>query len=634
MTEQKLKIRGWVKNVAIVFLSVILVLTFFSNTIMNRSLPEVSAQYVQSGSISTLIRGSGNLEAAESYDLMAEDVRKVQTVLVRVGQEVTAGEVVMILAEGDSAELEAAELELENLYYSYQKSLISAGIDGGGESTAVTNAREDLEEAIADVERLAYATDLAVDQAKQMLDLATAEHADAVEELEDAGGVGSGTGGDYSAVTSAYDKLNAARTALDAVMIQYGEEYYLLSKIASHYYTTEASYSHAAYMQSLASQYSQDGALAVGDPTPTHADLIPDNINTNNISVTNVTNNAADPEFIDVEFSDPTKNGTFSKYLIAEAFDEVDTAEAAIDTAEAAVQSAEDAYDASYSPSNASLKRAVDEAKEIMDEMQAAYDKVVADNTALELAETSVDTYTETLESALNSDQLQGIDLQQQLSAIGRAQEAVNELRGGAEGGGEVISPVNGIVTAVNASAGRETSTDTPLAVIEVPDMGYTVSVRVTLEQSRNVTVGDEVQVSSGYWGSELYGTLTAIRPDTSEGSSGVNQNRLLVVAVEGDVEAGMNVDVAIGERSQNYDTIVPNSALREDSNGSYVLTVVAKSSPLGNRYIATRVDVEELAKDDNFTAVKGGLVGYDYVITNSTAPIEPGTQVRMADNT
>ena len=42
MTEQKVKNRGWVKNVAIIFLAVMLVLTFFSNTIMNASLPEAA----------------------------------------------------------------------------------------------------------------------------------------------------------------------------------------------------------------------------------------------------------------------------------------------------------------------------------------------------------------------------------------------------------------------------------------------------------------------------------------------------------------------------------------------------------------------------------------------------------------
>ena len=44
--QEKPRNRDWVKNAAIIFLAVLLVLTFFSNTIMNRSLPEVATQEV------------------------------------------------------------------------------------------------------------------------------------------------------------------------------------------------------------------------------------------------------------------------------------------------------------------------------------------------------------------------------------------------------------------------------------------------------------------------------------------------------------------------------------------------------------------------------------------------------------
>ena len=42
--EFKTANREWVKNAAIIFLAVLLVLTFFSNTIMNRSLVEVATE--------------------------------------------------------------------------------------------------------------------------------------------------------------------------------------------------------------------------------------------------------------------------------------------------------------------------------------------------------------------------------------------------------------------------------------------------------------------------------------------------------------------------------------------------------------------------------------------------------------
>lgn len=88
-----------------------------------------------------------------------------------------------------------------------------------------------------------------------------------------------------------------------------------------------------------------------------------------------------------------------------------------------------------------------------------------------------------------------------------------------------------------------------------------------------------------------------------------------------------------MGQKSANYDIVVPNSAIREDNNGKFILIVESKSSPLGNRYIATRVDVEILASDDTMSAVSGGLYGYESVITTSTKPVEAGKQVRLADN-
>ena len=42
--ETKAKNRDWVKNAAIIFLAVLLVLTFFSNTIMNRIQLMISCQ--------------------------------------------------------------------------------------------------------------------------------------------------------------------------------------------------------------------------------------------------------------------------------------------------------------------------------------------------------------------------------------------------------------------------------------------------------------------------------------------------------------------------------------------------------------------------------------------------------------
>ena len=76
----------------------------------------------------------------------------------------------------------------------------------------------------------------------------------------------------------------------------------------------------------------------------------------------------------------------------------------------------------------------------------------------------------------------------------------------------------------------------------------------------------------------------------------------------------------------------MPNSAIRSDANGSFLLVVEAKNSPLGNRYYAKRVDVTVLASDDLNSAVSGDLGYGDFVITTSNMPVKNGDMVRMAD--
>ncbi len=61
--ETEVKKRAWVKDAAIIFLAVLLVLTFFSSTIMNRSLTEAATEEVKSGTITAKVRGKGIVEA-------------------------------------------------------------------------------------------------------------------------------------------------------------------------------------------------------------------------------------------------------------------------------------------------------------------------------------------------------------------------------------------------------------------------------------------------------------------------------------------------------------------------------------------------------------------------------------------
>ena len=146
--DTNVKRREWVKTAAIIFLAVLLVLTFFSNTIMNASLPEVATQQVTQGTINAKIRASGTITANETYNVKLAQSRKIESVKCKVGQAVNAGDVLFVLEAQESDELKAAKTDLEAKELDYQKSLITASNDSAQEDRDVQKLRDAYNEAL------------------------------------------------------------------------------------------------------------------------------------------------------------------------------------------------------------------------------------------------------------------------------------------------------------------------------------------------------------------------------------------------------------------------------------------------------------------------------------------------------
>lgn len=622
MTEQRVKNRGWVKNVAIIFLAVMLVLTFFSNTIMNASLPEAAVQYVQSGSITTQIRGTGTITAKEVYEVKTTTSRKVQSVLVTKEQEVKVGDVLLILAAGAGTETDELKTQLETAKYSYQQKLIN--MSGGG--SEVTRAQEKLQEAIAARDAIAVnITAEDIELAKVRYETAKEYYQQLTYELEDAGGYVEGGKGD--SLKELGDAVNAAQLEYDSACIRYAKEYAFVNQLAADasVFGTHGS-DRDAYAEAITGAFA-----AAGEDTTVHnyfVDLASvtqaerENLGIDRVDITKY-------PYSDLVSALPSQNIT----AVAKGYGEILTAKDALTKAQDAYNKAVE----SMQPQNEALNKQVTEAKREMDALEAEYKELSDKKTAYDTAKDNVVSCENALQTLLKTSQLDNLELSKMANEIAKLEAKLEELSGGekdAEGnvtGGQIVSEVNGVVKEINVTAGNNTDPATAVMTIEVPDRGYTVSMNVTNEQAQKVTIGDAAEISTGYWGSSgLSGKLVGIRNNTSAGQSGGKQ---LVFDVTGsDITSGTQVSVSIGQRSQNYDTIVPNSALRSDSNGSFVLVIVAKSSPLGNRFVATRVDVTELAKDDVNTAVSGGLSAYDMVLTTATKPVEDGMLVRLPD--
>ena len=219
------------------------------------------------------------------------------------------------------------------------------------------------------------------------------------------------------------------------------------------------------------------------------------------------------------------------------------------------------------------------------------------------------------------------LDLSKQNSEIAKKQEELEKLKE-EEIEGTITAPVDGTIISINKVAGETTTPDEAVATIQVAGKGMKVSFSVTNAQAAKVSVGDKAELQNAWYYDDVMVTLDKIKPDTEE----PGKKKLLEFTVEGSVQSGENLSLAVGERTAEYDHVVPNSAVREDNNGKFILIIEEKSTPFGNRYKAKRVDVEVLASDETKTAVMAELEGYEYVITTSNQPVAAGDQVRLAE--
>lgn len=302
------------------------------------------------------------------------------------------------------------------------------------------------------------------------------------------------------------------------------------------------------------------------------------------------------------------------------------------DNAEQQYKDALDEYDElqreldSFDRGTETLKKDAERAAQAVSDQQEYVDKLASASTLAE----QVKSAKQALEDKIFEQGLadgSALDLEAAKKAIDEKKADIEKLTQNADEV-EVKAKVGGTVSAINVTAGNNAGAETPLMTLNLTDRGYTVKISVTNEQAKKVRVGDSAELVNYWYGGDIQATLENITNDPSN----PGKARLLVFRLTGDVEPDTNLTLSIGQKSANYDCIVPNSAIRTDSNGTFVLAIVAKSTPLRTRYTATRVDVQELAKDDTVTAVTG-LSSGDFVITTSTKPIEAGTQVRLVEN-
>ena len=685
MTENKTKRKELIKSIAIVFLAVMLALTFFSKTILNWSLPEVSGQYCGYGQITSSIRGTGTVAANMGYSVTINESRTIREILVRREDRVEAGQILFVLEEGDSAELEAAKETLYDMENALKLAKLNASVSA---TDSISSELADLKEQLSEAQKKLSGLEAegVTAETVETLKKSVKESESQVENLENK----------LSAISSGEDaeknaEVRAAQLAYDEAKEQdeaAKKEYEMLTTLQNDIEGYQSSITaNEKRLNDLLVQKAEaekqynykhpmlpayKNALLQVKNAQTKLDNLPDDVDPtgvlNELNEARIALNALTPvseEEVEalseklVTFKDDiyytTQEIEEDKAMLAicnpeerELFEvKLDAAKAkqrtrdtaeALEQAEKTLEQAKEQYEQESRDVVAALKNEVKAAKEELANLTAQYanaeetlaSRKEAQNTVLTL-EKSVAAKQKELTNAQKQNYVENqrtaIELEKQEREVEKQRKQVEALEA-RRGGTEVTAKYPGTVTSVGVMVGDKVTPDTTLATIGVEDKGYTLTMSVTNEQAARLSIGDKASVKNWWWGN-IDITLTSIQIDRAQQGRG----KILEFSVSGDVTDGQSLELVIGERNTSYNTVVPNSAIHEDSNGKFVLVAEAKSTPLGNRYIATRVDVTELDKDNYNTAIDiASEYNYSYVITTATKPIDAGMQVRLAE--
>lgn len=563
--EKDTKRKQLIKKIAGIFLVVMLVLTFFSNTIMNYSLPEVATETVTTGTVSNKVRGQGAVETNSDYEVTVSGTRVIKEVKFEAGDTVKKGDVLFTFEEGENAELTAAEDELADKELQYAKSLLKQLPDYTTDNMDIKDAQDALKKAKKekeDAEKNAKALKTAKKEeksAKEKFD-AQQEKVDALQEQVDA----YGEVGDYD---SAQEDVKNAEAELASLKTQ-------LSDL----------------------QIDLEDAKEAGEDTK----QLEREIRDKKLDITN--------KELDLKAKQDRAN--------------------ILKTTSASYKDTKDNL--------TKEKKILEDYQKVLEEKSAKVTELSA-KTTLEDAKANVkekqDALTRLLLALSDKKELDGIEQQQYnldmkdaLDEINQLKSKIEKLRNSSDIK-QIKATADGVISQIEVDEGDSVEAAAVLAKIQMSESGYLVKIKVTKAQSKLIKVGDEATVEN-VWDEDLVAEVKSIKADPEN----PNQSSIVTFEVKGNVDVGQNLSLSVGDKSNRYDAVVPNSAIKEDSNGKFVLIVTVKGTPLGNRYKIKRADVEVLASDDTSSGVSGGVYEYDNVVTNSSKPLEEGMQVRLVD--
>ncbi|KAB8145057.1 efflux RND transporter periplasmic adaptor subunit [Chloroflexia bacterium SDU3-3] len=542
---------------------------------------------VTRGTISQSISGSGQIEANQESDLNFGLDGTISEVLVSAGQRVKKNDVLVRLQTDDldqkvsqaQANLKSAQASLDELkagasetdIAKAKSSLTTAQLQlqktktGDAKPGTVASAKANLETAKAELNALLNPTDADRQEAER-------------------------------AVTDAQNSLQSTK---DSASANKTKAQYSLDQAVQSLTTAQASYA--------AAKHNWDYVQETGnDPT---------NPTTTNSSGNKVANSLNDSErqqyyntFVQAEAS--LNNAQTSVQSAQLSYDNARQQEVIdVQTAENNLASAQAKLDALLNPSASDIAKA--KASVTSAEASVASASGAGTATDVKISEQSVAQAQSSLDALLAP--ATDVELAQAEAQVSQAQSNLTEAQQNRDSA-ELKAPFDGVVGAVNVSAGESVSAASDAAITMIDDSLYRVNMSVSEVDVPNLAVDQAASVTiDAISTAVLTGTVSyvALTPTVSNNVT-TYEVHVNLDKTEAAIRVGMNAVVTITTQEHKDALLVPTVAIQQGTKGS-VVNVERNGQ-------TEQVDVKTGLTDSSNTEILSGLAeGDTVVVTLST---------------
>lgn len=558
MADKK-KTRKWVVRAIVAFLVIMLLLTFFSNTIMNATIPKVVAEYSQRGTLSFAHTAKSTVDIVNKIeykvpkDLAGRKIKSVDVTNYDMAEKDSTVAVTLETVDEEDETLQQLKDELktkldekkydERTPQSDDSTTKSAEDSVKMYEDAVTAAQNDL--------NLAQNRDGTIASAQATIDANSPALAAATAE--------------FDAATSSVETIQGRMSEID---------------------TEIANLQDKLVMYEIAGQ-------EIPEPTPPGSTPVTPEPNT--------------PLAVIVEMDNLNAEKANLAESLEDAQNRVNASSAEKTRLEGIIGDATGIID------GASSTKTVEEAQKALDE---------ANKNLAEARKTLSDAQINAgITRDKNADAKKKADeeiekLQKKIAKI----EESNKIT-------EIKCPATGYITNITASEGATLTEDDKLFAIIPEDPKGEVKFSFKTEDVRGMAQGQELIPDSSEFDKCI---IKTIKPDPDDPRG----TRIVVCEVKAEyLYQDEPITVTAGKSNDQYDCIVPSSAVIKDNSGNFVYALIESSTPLGSKFTVKKIDVEIENSDGARTAIKGEKLDdkYQYV-TRSEEPLKDGDRVRLQD--